>query len=159
MRAVRPAISSGSPARRDQAAESAAPRRLHMGWRAVWAAAAALMIVDAVLTYISVGHLGAVEVVLRPINDFPPLVFAVTVAKIGGLYYLYAKRYGWLNLGDTAVASGQTPTVPIGGRTTITATCGSSTSPVSNTVGTKLSGQLVTTAGAPFPFTAVVASS
>jgi len=74
-----------------------------MGWRAVWAAAAVLMIVDAVLTYISVGHLGAVEVVLRPINDFPPLVFAVTVAKIGGLYYLYAKRYGWLNYAVLAI--------------------------------------------------------
>ena len=67
-------------------------------WAVMWAATAALMIMDAVLTYISVGYLGAVEVVLRPINDFPPLVFAVTAAKIGGLYYLYTKRYNrWLN--------------------------------------------------------------
>jgi len=71
--------------------------------------------------------------------------------------YLSGVQCSDSKVGGTAVASGQTPTVPIGGPTTITATCESSTSPVSNTVGTKLSGQLVTTAGTPFPFTAVVA--
>jgi len=71
--------------------------------------------------------------------------------------YLSGVQCDVSKVGDTPVASGQTPTVPIGGPTTITATCMSSNNPVSNTVGTKLSGQLVTTAGTPFPFTAVVA--
>ncbi len=71
--------------------------------------------------------------------------------------YLSGVQCSVSKVGDTTVASGQTPTVPIGGPTTITATCGSSNSPVSSAVGTQLSGQLVTTAGTTFPFTAVVA--
>ena len=72
--------------------------------------------------------------------------------------YLSGVQCSVSKVGSTAVASGQTPTVPIGGPTTITATCESSTGgPISNEVGTQLSGQLVTTAGTTFPFTAVVA--
>jgi len=77
----------------------------------MWIAAAALMIVDAVLTYISVGHLGAVEVVLRPINEFPPLVFVAAFAKIGGLYYLYIKRYRWLNYAVLVILATHTAAV------------------------------------------------
>ena len=73
--------------------------------------------------------------------------------------YLSGVQCSVSSVGGTAVASGQTPTVPIGGPTTISATCESSTGgPISNAVGTQLSGQLVTTAGTTFPFTAVVTS-
>jgi predicted membrane channel-forming protein YqfA (hemolysin III family) len=58
----------------------------------------ALILADAILTYIGVAHLGAYEVMLPFINQSPSLMWLVALAKILSLLFLVKvmKRRAWL---------------------------------------------------------------
>jgi len=67
-----------------------------MKWIAI-----SLILLDAVLTYVAVGYLGAHEVVLVFVNQIPPLMWLVAFLKISGVMYLIEKmkKYAWIRYG------------------------------------------------------------
>ncbi len=60
-----------------------------------------LVLLDAALTYVAVGHLGAYEAVLLFVNQIPALMWAVALVKVLGVLYLVekAKKYAWIKYG------------------------------------------------------------
>jgi hypothetical protein len=60
-----------------------------------------LILADASLTYVAVGHLGAYEAVLIFINRMPSTMWLVAFMKILGVLYIYTKtrKYGWVKYG------------------------------------------------------------
>jgi hypothetical protein len=60
-----------------------------------------LILLDAALTYVAVGHLGAYEVVLVFVNQVPALMWVVALVKVLGVLYLVekAKKYAWIKYG------------------------------------------------------------
>lgn len=61
----------------------------------------ALIMLDALLTYVAVGHLGAHEAVLWFVNHVPMSMWLVALAKVMGVLYLLrkAKKYAWIKYG------------------------------------------------------------
>jgi hypothetical protein len=64
-------------------------------------AAISLILLDAALTYVTVGHLGAYEVVLVFVNQTPSLMWLVAFVKVLGVLYLVErmKKYAWIKYG------------------------------------------------------------
>jgi hypothetical protein len=60
-----------------------------------------LILLDAALTYVAVGHLGAYETVLVFVNQIPPLIWLVALVKMLGVLYLVekTKKYAWIKYG------------------------------------------------------------
>jgi len=60
-----------------------------------------LIMLDATLTYLAVGHLGAHEAVLLFVNQVPALMWLVAFVKVLGVLYLVekAKKYAWIKYG------------------------------------------------------------
>lgn len=60
-----------------------------------------LILLDAVLTYVAVGHLGAYEAMLIFVNQIPPLMWLVAIVKVLGVLYLAekTKKYAWIKYG------------------------------------------------------------
>jgi hypothetical protein len=60
-----------------------------------------LIVLDAALTHIAVGHLGAREVVLLFVNHAPASMWLVALAKVAGVLYLFKKmkKYAWVKYG------------------------------------------------------------
>jgi hypothetical protein len=57
-----------------------------------------LILLDAVLTYVAVGFLGAREMVLIFVNEFPLAVWPVAAIKVLAVFYVdkTSKRYMWV---------------------------------------------------------------
>ncbi len=57
-----------------------------------------LILLDAALTYVAVGHLGARELVLTFVNQVPSLIWLVALAKVLAVLYLVEnmKKYAWI---------------------------------------------------------------
>jgi hypothetical protein len=57
----------------------------------------ALILLDAVLTYVAVGFLGVREIVLTFVNQIPPAVWLAAAVKVSAVFYVdkTAKRYTW----------------------------------------------------------------
>ncbi|MFZ8810773.1 MAG: hypothetical protein ACO2PN_22020 [Pyrobaculum sp.] len=64
-----------------------------MKWIAI-----SLILIDAVLTYVAVGHLGAREIVLLFVNQTPSLIWPFAFAKVLSVLYLtkFMKKYRWV---------------------------------------------------------------
>jgi len=67
-----------------------------MKWVAI-----SLIMLDAALTYVAVGHLDAYEAVLLFVNQAPSLMWLVAFAKVLGVLYLTKKmkKYAWIKYG------------------------------------------------------------
>jgi hypothetical protein len=60
-----------------------------------------LILLDAALTYVAVGHLGAHEAVLVFVNHIPLSMWLVALGKVLGVLYLVEKmrKYAWVKYG------------------------------------------------------------
>jgi len=60
-----------------------------------------LILLDAALTYVAVGHLGAYETVSVFVNQILPLMWLVAIVKVLGVLCLVekAKKHAWIKYG------------------------------------------------------------
>lgn len=64
-----------------------------------------MILLDAGLTHIAVGYLGAYEVVLFFVNQIPPAIWLVAAGKVLGVMYIdkKMKKYSWVKYGLLAI--------------------------------------------------------